>query len=550
MRGAGSANLSADLPPMSLVPSSFASHGRRLLLTDVLIVVLAPCLALQLRGVEWSFDSAFALGLYCLLGALFSVIFLVQFRIGQIIPRYLSRRDMGQMLKVAALAAAFCSVTAFSFGRLELIPRSVPPIHFAVLVALLAGWRGMVGAVERRQQNAARPERRAPRVAILIVGVGPTASLLIRLLKSMTDVRPHIVGLLDDDVQLHGRSIDGHVILGGLDRFEAVVMELASHGVELQRVLIAHPVPDAQTSARAALQPVCARRGIQLEAIAERLGMSSFEVDAAEGVPSACVISRTRAQTYLSFRRYVDVAAAAAGLVIFAPVIALVALAIRLRHGAPVTFWQQRVGMHAEQIVVHKFRTFAPAVDAQGLSLSDDERASGLGRFLRAARLDELPQLYDVVCGRMNLIGPRPLLPADLAQDCSVRLGVAPGVTGWAQVHGGKEISADEKNALDEWYVYHASPGVDLQIIWATLRSIIFGDRRADGAIARAVAFRAQRLSDQAVRIQAATSRKAPQIVAMFPHAPTVRGREARGAAGLPRPATAAAAEVRPRAKG
>jgi lipopolysaccharide/colanic/teichoic acid biosynthesis glycosyltransferase len=534
---------------MSLVPSSFARHGRRLLLSDALIVLLAPYLALQLRGVEWSYESGFALGLYCALGAAFSLIFLVQFRIGQIIPRYLSRRDVTQILKMAALAAAFCSVTAFSVWRLELIPRSVPPIHFAVLVAFLAGWRAVVGAFERRQHAAAQPGKRAPRVSLLIVGVGPTASLFIRLLKSMTDARPHIVGLLDDDVRLHGRSIDGHVILGGVDRFEAVVMELASHGVELQRVLIAHLEPDAQKAARAALQAACARRGIQLEAIAERLGMPSFETDADERVSSAYVISQTRVQTYLSFRRYIDVAVAAAGLVALAPVVALVALAIRMRLGAPVTFWQQRVGMHGEQIVVHKFRTFAPAVDAQGRPLSDEQRRSRLGLFLRAVRLDELPQLYDVVRGRMNLIGPRPLLPVDLAQDCSVRLSVAPGLTGWAQVHGGKEISAEEKNALDEWYVYHASLGVDLQIIWATLRIVILGDRRADGAIARAMAFRAQRMSEEAARVSAITSRKSPQIASIFHQSPAVRSGDTRSAIGSPRAASAMSAAVRPRAK-
>lgn len=529
---------------MSAVPSSFAHLGRRLLLTDVVIVILAPYLALWLRGVEWNSDAAASLAPYWALGSAFSLIFLVHFRIGQILPHFLSRRDLTQILKMAALAAAFSAATAFSIWRLELIPRSLPLLHFVVLVGLLAGWRGIAGTFERRNQAASQPGSRAPRVSLLIVGVGPTASLFIRLLKSMNDVRPNIVGLLDDDVRLHGRSVDGHVILGGLERFESVVMELASHGVELQRVLIAHLDPEAQNAAREALQDVCAQRGIQLEAISERLGLPSFESDTSERGSSSYVIAKTSAQRYLAFRRYVDAAAALIALIVLAPLICLVALAIRLRLGAPVTFWQQRVGFHGEPIVVHKFRTFAPAVDADGRLLSDDERASKLGRFLRAVRLDELPQLYDVFRGRMNLIGPRPLLPVDLAEDCSVRLSVIPGLTGWAQVHGGKEITPEEKNALDEWYVYHASLFLDLRIAWMTMQIVICGDTRRDGAIAQAVAFRKKRLSEeraQETAREATQSKTTPETANGGGLTQVARSVEAARIVEFPRPPSASA---------
>ena len=483
---------------MSAVPSSFAHHGRRLLLTDVVVVLLAPYIALALRGVEWSSEAAVALVPYWVLCTVFSLLFLVQFRVGQILPHFLSRRDVTQIIKMAATTAAFSSVTAFAAWRLELIPRSLPILHFIVLVGLLTGWRAIVGAFERRRHGLVQPGQRVPRVSILIIGVGPTASLFIRLLKSLTDVRPNIVGLLDDDTRLHGRSIDGHLILGGVDRFEAVVAELASHGVKLQRVLIAHLDADAQQAARDALEGPCAKCGIELEAISERLGLLSFDSDTVEeSLRSTYALSKTRAQRYLAFRRYADAALALCAIVVLSPVIALVALAIRLRLGAPVTFWQQRVGVHGEPIVVHKFRTFAPAVDAQGRLLSDEERSSALGRFLRACRLDELPQLFDVLRGHMSLIGPRPLLPVDLAEDCSIRLSVVPGLSGWAQVHGGKTITADEKNALDEWYVYHASLALDLRIIWTTLRIVVRGDARQDDALETALQFRAKRLREE-----------------------------------------------------
>jgi hypothetical protein len=170
-----------------------------------------------------------------------------------------------------------------------------------------------------------------------------------------------------------------------------------------------------------------------------------------------------------------------------------------------VTFWQQRVGLNGAPLVVHKFRTLLPAIDAVGRPLSDAERSTALGRFLRVTRLDELPQLFDIFRGQMSLIGPRPLLPVDLPAEWSLRQSVRPGLTGWAQVHGGKDVTADEKNALDEWYVHHASLSLDLKILWRTLRIVFTGDMREDGAIERAMLFQAERRGLQAKAPEDAT---------------------------------------------
>jgi hypothetical protein len=109
-----------------------------------------------------------------------------------------------------------------------------------------------------------------------------------------------------------------------------------------------------------------------------------------------------------------------------------------------------------------------------------------------------LPQLYDVLRGAMSLIGPRPLLPVDLAKDSSIRHQARPGITGWAQVHGGKLVTAEEKNALDEWYIAHASLAVDLRIIRLTLLAPIRGDRRRTRELQRAMQFRAERQQELA----------------------------------------------------
>ena len=102
---------------------------------------------------------------------------------------------------------------------------------------------------------------------------------------------------------------------------------------------------------------------------------------------------------------------------------------------------------------------------------------SWIGAFLRKARLDELPQLLNVLVGDMSLVGPRPLLPQDQPSDASLRLAVRPGITGWAQVSGGNSLSPETKNKLDEWYVRHASFMLDLRILLMTLGFVLRGEQ-------------------------------------------------------------------------
>ena len=98
-------------------------------------------------------------------------------------------------------------------------------------------------------------------------------------------------------------------------------------------------------------------------------------------------------------------------------------------------------------------------------------------------RLDELPQLFNVLVGDMSLIGPRPLLPHDQPTNAGLRLSVRPGITGWAQVHGGNLVTPEEKGALDEWYVHHASLWLDLRVLVFTLGFLITGERRSEEAV-------------------------------------------------------------------
>jgi lipopolysaccharide/colanic/teichoic acid biosynthesis glycosyltransferase len=117
------------------------------------------------------------------------------------------------------------------------------------------------------------------------------------------------------------------------------------------------------------------------------------------------------------------------------------------------------------------------AHDKRRVRIPDEQRFSVIGQILRRARLDELPQLYNVLIGDMSLIGPRPLLPCDQAPEYAARLSVRPGITGWAQVNGGRVISTSDKLILDVWYVQNASLVLDLSIIFRTVKMVLFGDR-------------------------------------------------------------------------
>ena len=126
------------------------------------------------------------------------------------------------------------------------------------------------------------------------------------------------------------------------------------------------------------------------------------------------------------------------------------------------------------------------ALAGEGQTLSDEKRSTKIGNALRRLRLDELPQLYNILRGDMSFVGPRPLLPRDQAQDGRARLLVRPGLSGWAQVVGGRTILPAEKAALDVWYVCNASLVLDMQIVLRTILIVLFGERVYSALIERA----------------------------------------------------------------
>ncbi|HWR65296.1 MAG TPA: sugar transferase [Bellilinea sp.] len=175
-------------------------------------------------------------------------------------------------------------------------------------------------------------------------------------------------------------------------------------------------------------------------------------------------------------KRIFDVIISSLVLVIFSPVMAAIALILLIKHGRPVIFSQPRPGLKGKVFTLYKFRSMSNEYDHSGKPLSDTQRITPFGRFLRATSLDELPELYNVLRGEMSLIGPRPLLVEYLPRysaEQNRRHDVLPGISGWAQVNGRNALSWEQKFALDVWYVDHWSFWLDLKIIFMTIWAVL-----------------------------------------------------------------------------
>ena len=175
-------------------------------------------------------------------------------------------------------------------------------------------------------------------------------------------------------------------------------------------------------------------------------------------------------------KRLLDIVGALLGLLLLSPVFLGITLAVRRRMGPPALFSQLRAGLEGRPFRLYKFRSMTDARDGDGSLLPDADRLTPLGVFLRRTSLDELPQLWNVLCGAMSLVGPRPLLLEYVPlydERQRKRLSVKPGITGWAQINGRNALTWEEKFELDVWYVEHRSLRLDLKILAATAWKVL-----------------------------------------------------------------------------
>jgi exopolysaccharide biosynthesis polyprenyl glycosylphosphotransferase len=224
---------------------------------------------------------------------------------------------------------------------------------------------------------------------------------------------------------------------------------------------------------------------VRVDVVPELYEIFIGTVDAIIGdVPLMQITRSSVPRYYAAAKRAIDLVSSLLLLVLVSPVLLVAALAIALTDGFPVTYSQQRSGKNLKPFPVHKLRTMIKDAEKHSgavLAEEDDPRVTRVGRFLRRTRIDELPQLFNIIKGEMSFIGPRPERPVFVEQFCEEipgyreRFNVKPGVTGLAQVSGGYATTPERKLKYDLIYMYHQNLSMDAQIVAETLKVVLTG---------------------------------------------------------------------------
>jgi exopolysaccharide biosynthesis polyprenyl glycosylphosphotransferase len=342
-----------------------------------------------------------------------------------------------------------------------------------VIAGLLLPLRAIVYAVMRRQAFADR---------VLILGTGGLARKLIEEIEARPHYRYALVGLADDGDAGEMSSIR-YPLLGPLDQLDKIIEE-----VHADRVIVAMDERRGRLPVRRLLQAEAAQRVVVED------GVRTYEhftgklaIEAL--TPSFLVFSQAlrKSRLQLAVRRVVSLTAAAVGLAVTSPLMALIALAIKLDSPGPIFFVHERAGLHGRPFRLVKFRTMhvtRGAVSRPVWERDDTTRITRAGRVIRKLRLDELPQFWNIVKGDMDLVGPRPEIldnveiMTEQIPYYALRHVIRPGLTGWAQVRHGYSVSLEEvteKIRHDLYYIKHMSLALDVRILIDTVKIVFFG---------------------------------------------------------------------------
>jgi lipopolysaccharide/colanic/teichoic acid biosynthesis glycosyltransferase len=457
------------------LPTSYGSLSIRLSFFDVVCALLSPGVALWVRGAQVLTNDPAAAALYCLISFFCSLIAFQIFRIREGLTHLFSVHDAIKVAQAVLASELMSCLVLFSLTRLEGVPRSTPLIHALILLSSLVIARAFVRMGHSETVTVA-PSNGGITEHIIVIGSNKLSSLYIDLLRAYAPDRYRVCAVLDDRQKMVGRSVAGVRVLAPTENLLPVMQEFKEHGIEINRIVVGGDEGFLTSEAMANVEEICGQYQVKLDFIPQLIGLNRLRAPIVQE-PKAADTTQISISRYFLVKRYIDFCLSLVFLVFLMPVLLLVAIVVLLDVGSPVFYWQRRMGMNLQVFQMHKFRTLRPAYDWRGQAVGPTARISPIGAVLRKFRLDELPQLLNVLVGDMSLIGPRPLLPHDQPPDPTLRLMVRPGITGWAQVNGGTLLSVDEKNACDEWYIRNASLWLDLKIVGKTALFLVTGER-------------------------------------------------------------------------
>ena len=378
------------------------------------------------------------------------------------------------LLVILALCGyATRSLTLFDFEVLA---------WWAVITPVLQ-WLAVFYGRKFLRRMASQPENR--RTAV-VVGAGALGVKVARAFQARGDMGLSFLGYFDDRAD---ERVDENALLQRLGNLRQVAPYIREHGVH--EVYITLPL-GSQPRIVELLEQVQGTTA-SVFFVPDVFGISIIQgrLQDMNGVPVVGLCETPFTGTNRLVKRLSDIVLASLILVLIAPLLLAIAIAIKLTSPGPVIFKQRRNGLDGEEIVVYKFRSMRTQDDGDVVqqATKDDPRITPLGRFLRRSSLDELPQFINVLQGRMSIVGPRPHAVAhneqyrQLIKAYMVRHKVKPGITGWAQIHGhrGETDTIEKMQARVEYdleYLRNWSLGLDLQIIARTIK-LVFFDRNA-----------------------------------------------------------------------
>jgi len=311
---------------------------------------------------------------------------------------------------------------------------------------------------------------------ILIYGAGDSGRILSAKLKRSPKTGLEVAGFLDDDPALHERTLDGCEVLGpGSDMGQILKRTGATE------IIVALPRAPRNTVAR--IVETCERHGAKYRLVPSLFDIALTQVDFTElgGIPLLGVHTPRISPISGFAKRLVDIVFSLGAMAVLAPLALLVAGAIRWFDGAPVLFWQKRVGQAGRVFRMVKFRSMRLNSPAYAPTPRDesDPRVTPLGRWLRRTSLDEIPQLWNVLKGDMSLVGPRPEMPFIVSRYNEAhrqRLNVKPGITGLWQISPDRALAIHENMDYDLYYIRNQSQLLDMAILAKTVTAVLRGE--------------------------------------------------------------------------
>jgi lipopolysaccharide/colanic/teichoic acid biosynthesis glycosyltransferase len=406
--------------------------------------------------------------------------------------RYVSLSEVLLVIKAVTLGLAIALILVFTINRLESVARSVPLIHWGLAIALLVAARLTIRFVRSDDSMPQTHGQLEQPEYVLVVGLNRITELYLRCVSDLARKRISVAGILVENPAVHGRLIKSTEVLGSPVDLMEILGRCNVHGISVKKVVITTQLSQLSSEARDLLLKLERSGIVELDFFEKRLGFSPFlpSQQASNSSPSltADTSNQMLAGTndneaglrnrigYRFAKRTVDVIGSLVALILLTPAFLIASVIAAYDVGWPIFFWQVRPGLHGRPFRISKFRTMGPGHRVDGTRIPDDERVSKFGNFLRRVRFDEIPQLVNILMGDMSFVGPRPLLPVDQPINRALRLSVRPGLTGWAQINGGKDLSIAEKTELDLWYVRNASFAVDAKIMFLTAYFLLTGN--------------------------------------------------------------------------